>query len=52
MVNFCEALAEAANLFVASIMVLIDGASRDDSNGCHIVFLSNLASAVKFGLSA
>jgi hypothetical protein len=35
---------EAANLFVASIMiiVLIDRDWRDDSNGGHIVFWSNL----------
>ena len=40
---------EAANLFVASIMVLIDRAWRELSNGCHIVFWSNLDHMVKSG---
>ena len=33
---------EAANLFVASIIPLIDRASTELSNGGHIVFWSNL----------
>ena len=44
MVNFCEfdrRENEAANLLVVN-MVLIDRDSRELSNGCHIVILSNI----------
>ena len=42
LVIFCEAAGRAVFLFVALIVVLIDREWRDDSNGCHIVFWSNL----------
>ena len=51
-VCFARPLAEAPFLFVALKVVLIDSVWRDDSNGCHIVFWSNLTSTWKSGLSA